>query len=477
MKKIITAALSILLLGACKKDITSLNVNPKTPTTVPAASLFTQAQHTLANTLTSANVNLNNFRLVEQMWQETTYTDESNYNFITRPIPDNDWNAFYRDILYNLKLAKGIIPTDISITDAKVKANDIAIADIMQVYTYYYVLTTFGNAPYTDALDPTNLFPKYDDAATVYADLLKKLDADVASMTATSASYGAADIIYSGDVPSWIKFANTLKLKMGITIADSDPATAKTVITAAVTAGVFASNDDNAKFTYLGATPNTNPVWVDLVQSGRNDFVACTTYTTNLLSYTDPRLPLFFTTDAAGSYSGGIPGASSDFNTFSHPSAKIEAADFPGLLLDYSETAFNLAEATERGFIATGTSAATYYNDAVTASIIYWGGTATQATTYLAQPTVNYATAAGTYKQKIGTQKWFALYNRGWDAWIETRRLDYPVLVAPPTALTVFPERLRYPAAEQNINGANYATASAAIGGDVPGTKLFFDKF
>ncbi|WP_158797723.1 SusD/RagB family nutrient-binding outer membrane lipoprotein [Pedobacter sp. L105] len=477
MKRIITAALSILLLGACKKDITSINVNPKTPTAVPAAALVTQAEHTLANTLTSANVNLNNFRLVEQMWQETTYTDESNYNFITRPIPDNDWNAFYRDIIYNLKLAKGIVPTDQSVPDAKVKANDIAIADILQVYTYYYVLTTFGNAPYSEASDPTNLFPKYDDAATVYKDLLARLDADIAAMVPTAASYGAGDIIYNGDVPSWIKFANTLKLKMGITIADSDPATAKTVITAAVTAGVFTSNDDNAKFAFLGATPNTNPIWVDLVQSGRNDFVACSTYVTNLQAYTDPRLAIYFTLDPNNTYSGSAPGASSNFGDFSHVSDKVEAPDFPGLLLDYSETAFNLAEATERQLIATGTSAATYYNNAITASITYWGGTAAQASAYLAQPNVAYGTATGTYKQKIGIQKWFALYNRGWDAWIETRRLDYPALVAPATALTVFPERLRYPAAEQNINGANYAAASAAIGGDVPGTKLFFDKF
>ncbi|NCD70932.1 SusD/RagB family nutrient-binding outer membrane lipoprotein [Mucilaginibacter agri] len=475
MKKFIYAALpAILLTSACTKDLTSINTNPKNPTTVPAAAEYTNAERVLVNTVTSSNVNLNIFRLVEQQWQETTYTDESNYNISSRTIPDGMWNAFYRDVLENLEQAKTLGAKEG--TDATTLKVNNAQIDILEVYSYYYLLTTFGNVPYTQALNPDNLFPVYDDALTTYKSLLTRLDADITALGSGSGSLGAADIIYGGDAASWKKFAATLKLKMGITLSDADNTTAKAAVESAVATGVFTSNDDNATFGYLSAPPNTNPIWVDLVQSGRKDFVACTTLINNLKANADPRISLYFTTDAAGGYSGGAPGASSNYATFSKPAVAITAPDFPGVLLDYAETEFTLAEAVERGYNVGGTAAG-HYNNGVTASVEKWGGTAAQAATYLAQPAIAYATAAGTYKQKIGTQKWIALYNRGWDAWIEQRRLDYPALVAPSTALSVFPVRITYAVQEGNVNGPNVKAAGTAIGGNLVSTKLFFDKF
>ena len=73
-------------------------------------------------------------------------------------------------------------------------------------------------------------------------------------------------------------------------------------------------------------------------------------------------------------------------------------------------------------------------------------------------------------------QKWLALYNRGYEAWTEWRRLDAPSLEAPPEALSVIPVRYTYPIFEQTLNGANWEAASSAIGGDNVGTKLFWDK-
>jgi hypothetical protein len=475
MKKILYAILPALLFtSACKKDITSINVNPKSPLIVPSAAAFTNAERTLTNNITSSNVNLNIFRLIEQQWEETTYTDESNYDISTRTIPDYLWTYMYRDVLKNLEQVKTLGAGE-GLSADNLKTNN-AITDVLEVYTYYYLLTTFGNIPYTQALNDNILFPKYDDAKTVYYDLLTRLDADITTLSTGSSSLGSADVIYGGNAAKWKLFANTFKLKMGITIADLDNAKAKTVVESAVAAGVFTSNANNAVFQYLSAPPNTNPIWVDLVQSGRKDFVACSTLINQLKSNSDPRLPYYFTTDANGGYSGGAPGASSNYATFSKPSVTITAPDFPGLLLGYAETQFNLAEAVERGYNVGGT-AATYYNAGITGSILFWGGTAANAATYLANPTVAYATATGNYKQKIGTQKWLALYNRGWDAWIEQRRLDYPVLVAPATALSAFPVRFLYPVNEGNTNGTNVAAAGTAIGGNLVTTKLFFDKF
>ncbi|MDN3550701.1 SusD/RagB family nutrient-binding outer membrane lipoprotein [Mucilaginibacter aquaedulcis] len=468
MKKYILALLPLVMLGACKKDFEKLNTNPKLFPTVPAATLVTQAERQLSSAVTTSSVNNNVFRLVEQQWQETTYNDESLYNFDTRNINKQMWNSLYRDVLNNLQLAKGIIPTDQSFATDAAKANSIAIVDLLQVYSFYYLVTTFGDCPYTQAFDPKNNFPKYDDAATIYKDLLKRVDADIAALNGT-VSFGTADIIYGGSVAKWKKFAYSFKLKMGMTIADYDAALAKTTVAAAAGSGaanVFSANADNATFAYLSATPNTNPIWVDIIQSGRFDYVACKTIADALNLNKDGRASKYFKAlDASGNVLGADPGSKANYDSFSHVSDIVTATTAPGLLLDNAEIQFYLAEAAQKGFI-TG-DAATYYAAGVNASFDYW--TATGAAAYLVANPYN--------ATNLANQKWLANYNRGWDAWIETRRLDAPVLHKPATgAFSEFPVRFKYPVDEANTNGTNYKAASAAIGGDVVTTKLFFDK-
>lgn len=63
-------------------------------------------------------------------------------------------------------------------------------------------------------------------------------------------------------------------------------------------------------------------------------------------------------------------------------------------------------------------------------------------------------------------------FNRGWDAWIEWRKLDYPQLAPAVDALSDIPLRYPYPVNEQNVNRVNYEAAAAAIGGDLVTTKL-----
>jgi hypothetical protein len=474
MKRIIIAlsVLPLLFATACKRDITSVNVDPKNPQTAPATAFISSGQKAMADALTSTNVNDNIFRLVVQYWQETTYTDESNFDINTRQIPRQLWNYLYRDVIRDLREGKRLIPAQIQ--GATTQKNATAIAEITEIMAWYYLVTTFGDIPYTEALNVNTAQPKYDNQQTVFNDLLTRLDAAIANITTTGSSIGDADLIYGGDMAMWKKFANSLKLKMGMTIADADNAKAKATVESAVASGVFTSNADNATFHYLSAPPNTNPIWVDLVQSGRKDFVVASTIVNRMLALNDPRTDDYFTTDAVGGYSGGTPGASSNYATFSKPADAIAAPDAPATLLSYAEVEFFLAEAKERGYNVPGTAMG-HYNAAVTASILEWGGTTTEAVTYLAQPSVMYNSA--NWKQLIGEQKWIALYNRGWDEWIEWRRLDQPMLVKPPTAITNIPVRLTYPIPEQNLNTTNYNAAASAIGGDQVTTKLFWDKF
>lgn len=450
MKKIFALLFILLLFSACKKKLEDLNQNVKDPTTVTGESLFTGAQKNLFDQMVSSNVNYNIFRLIDQYWTETTYTDESNYDLTTRTIPDNHWDVLYRDVLKDLKESAKIINSTTYIEDVspKVKQNRLAIVEVMDIYTWSVLVETFGNVPYSEALDIDKPLPKYDDGLTIYKDLIARLNVAIANMDPAYGSMGDADNMYQGDVAEWLKFANSLKLRMGLLIADvpGEGTFAQTTVEQAAT-GVIASNADNARLVYLSAQPNTNPIYNDLVASGRHDFVPTSVIVDAMNTLNDPRSPFYFTlVDTASSgppalvYYGGEYGASNDFTKYSHVSDKIQEPTFEGLIFDYAETEFLLAEAAERGY-AVGGSAASHYDKAIEASILYWGGTSTDVAAYLAQPSVAYATAAGTYKQKIGTQMWIALYNRGFEAWTEWRKFDFPALVAPVDALTAIPVR------------------------------------
>ncbi len=486
MKKflILLVALSTFVVS-CKKDFGDLNTNTKLPTSVPPGTLFSYAQKSVVDIMTSTNVNNNIFRLFVQNWTETTYTDEAKYDLATRNIPQNFWNMMYSGgfississsqvgVLVNLKDAARLVPLqNVATVPADIQVNQAACVELMQVYAYAILVNTFGNIPYSEALNSDNVHPKYDDAQTIYNDLLQRIDAAVATIDPAGEGFGENDLYFGGDMSRWVTFANSMKLRLGMIIADVDEPRAKTAVSAALGSAVSNSND-NIIFYYQTTPPNTNPVWVDLVQSGRKDFVAANTLVDSMKSRTDPRIPYYFTVDKDGVYTGGVYGASNNYARYSKPSLIVRAADNPAVLFDDVETNFLHAEAIARGFVSGDTAA--YYSAAIRASILAWGGTSADADAYLAQSSVDYAKAPGTWKEKIGTQAWIAYYNRGEEAWTTWRRLDFPKLVAPVGAKSDVPLRLTYPVQEQNLNTANYNAVVGAIGADVVGTKIFWD--
>ncbi len=266
-------------------------------------------------------------------------------------------------------------------------------------------------------------------------------------------------------------------------IADVNPAKAELMVTDAAP-NVISSNDENIMMNYLAAPPNTNPVWEDLVQSQRHDYVGAAPFIDSLLAYNDPRIGFFFETNGDGFYLGQAPGYKvPNYKNYSVPSNKVADPLMPHTFFSYAEMELLKAEAVERGYAVAGT-AEDHYNAAIDASVQEWGGSLADAQLYRAQPGISYTTAPGDYKQKIGLQSWFALYNRGFDAWTQYRRLDFPVLEVPYMGATnPFDDgeadgilvRMTYPVIEQNVNGANYNAASAAIGKDQITQKLWFD--
>lgn len=472
MNKIYYILIMVLILSSCSKKFSDLNVDPKRPSVVPSETLFTNAQKNAGDQIASTNVNVNNFKLWSQYWTETTYVDESNYDIKTRNVPDRAFQTWYRDVISDLTQAKATLAEEAVIpgTEQEV-ANKNAIIELMTVFAYQRLVDLFGNVPYSQAMDiNNNLQPAYDDAWTIYQDLVERIDAALASMDPSAGSFGTSDLMYAGDVANWMAFGYGMKLKMGLNIADFNSTIGQAWIADAAP-NVFTSAAQNCVLSYLGATPNTNPLYVDLVLSGRQDFIAGKTIADTMNFYNDNRRAQYFTTDPNGTYSGGGIGESNPYADFSKPGSKLVDPTLPVVLMSYDEIEFYLAEAIERGLMAG--SAQSHYENGISASFDYWE--AGDASTYLAQTDVAWGTGSHSNLEKIARESWVSLYNRGFVAWTTIRRLDFPLPIAAAPQDGVYPIRYTYPVNEQTLNGANYTSAASAIGGDQSDTPIFWD--
>lgn len=279
MKKIFysIATLSIILLTGCDNNTDTFNNNEDAPYDVSAESLLTNAEKELMDQMTTSSVNFSPFRYFTQYWAQTTYNDESRFSLNRRNVPQNHWNTLYRNVLGNLASAKGVIasevrPNDISEADWTVKQqNKVAIIEILQVYTFQVLVDSFGDIPYTEALNPEIKLPSYEDDAVIYPKLIIRLDAALAQLNADGSSFDTGDYLYEGDIMQWKLFANSLKVKIGLNLADVDATLAQSTVESGFTGGVILANADNTTFNYPGSAPNYNPVYADLVASQRND--------------------------------------------------------------------------------------------------------------------------------------------------------------------------------------------------------------
>lgn len=471
------------MLTSCVNGDDDFNNNQTQPYAVSAEVLFTNAQKELTDQMITPSVNLNVFRFMQHYLASTTYRNDARFIFTgTRRVPDNMWLALYTDVLGNLNETKKEIGKEtkpVTLTQQawdKQQANKLAIVNLVEIYTYQVLVDSFGNVPYSEASKPeTIVLPKYDDAKTIYESLLSRLNTILTTLDSSYPSFSTGDNFYKGDVSGWITFANSLKLKIGINLADVNPTLAKQSVEAAA-ADVVKQNSDNTLFQYDGTSPNFNRIYAEVIASNRQDFVAEEGIINKMNNLSDPRRPSYFEPMTDGSYVGGTVGLANVYSENSSIGKKLLVPNAPGVLFEASEINFYLAEAAARGYNVGGT-AQQYYEDAIKASMQYWGITSTaDINAYLANPNVVYS--AANWKQKIGEQAWIAMYNRGFESWNFFRRLDYPALTAPnatPAAGGKVPTRLTYPINEQTVNGANWGVASAAIGGDKLTTKVFWD--
>ncbi len=514
----------VLFIIGCTKNFDKINTNPNNPGEVTTASIFTAAQKGLCDDIYDEWWGGRQSMLYAQYWCQRNYPSEDRFA-IRQNINNQYWRLIYHDVM-NLQ---EIINLNTN-ADTKAKAgasgdntNQIACATILKIWAMQMMADTYGNIPYSEAfkgsVTPT---PKYDNLPTIYAALQNELTTAVKSIVVDNGGFNSGDVIFGGDMSLWKKFGNSLRLRIAMRMSGTDAYASAHAIAGEEGVEFMTSNGDNAKFPYIGQTPNNSPLYDAFWTSARNDFTTCKTLV-NLLKgvddtlnkkvnpfkgLTDPRLRIY-SRPRGGKYIGMPYGMSEGATqqywgkklcpSFYGPAAYtttyapvILNASFAPVYMEYAEVEFMLSELNNWD--------QSHYEAGITASMEHWrdvciqleGWTPDAIATYNADMGVYMAALPAATKENVMTQKYLAFFNQAYQAWFEYNRTGQPafllkpgevssvasdgsdILFTPLITINTIPYRMTYPQQEFTVNAANVQAAATAVGGDAMSTKLWW---
>lgn len=465
---------SALALGACQESLTDVNENPNEPTDVPAATILPNAIVDLGNTMWASFWHMSLFSTWAQQLSEIQYPDEDRYN-VRQSVLQGYWDGFY-DIAkdFQAMIDKGRESGD---------PNVEAVGLIMRGYVFQLIVDAWGPAPFSEALqlEGGTATPAYDSDRAIYEGILADLGAAQAMIDVGSDPFGSNDLIYGGDMESWRRFANSLRLKLAMRMSSVDPGAAGPIVADAVTAGTITSNAHNAVLSYLETSPNRHPIFEN--GETRDDHAPSETMLSIMRAWDDPRIPIYAKPAPNSSegdpievrFAGALPGRSSQLSAYQslNDIARIGAywrddPAAPAVFMSHAEVAFFKAEAAQRGLL--GGSAQAFYEQGVQAALDQYGIGGSAVADYMARDGVAWGTGGTTPMEQIGIQKWLALFNgSALEAYAEVRRLGYPAIQPGPDAVSVnsghIPTRIQYPPLEESLNGQAYQQALSMLGG------------
>ncbi|MCK5691536.1 MAG: hypothetical protein KAI08_01775, partial [Bacteroidales bacterium] len=99
----------IISISSCTDKFEDFNTDKKNPASVAGEALFSNAQKNLVDQMSTPNVNRNITEIWAQYWNETTYTDEANYDIVERGQSEQIFRYLYRDVLMDLAEANKLI--------------------------------------------------------------------------------------------------------------------------------------------------------------------------------------------------------------------------------------------------------------------------------------------------------------------------------------------------------------------------------
>lgn len=506
---VLTAFILTLSLTACDKDFEEINTNPNSPETVSPALLLPTVIRSSANEIAGKAWGIGN--VVMQYTAKIQFTNEDRYNWGPEGNPYSTFYHALRDVNNIILLAQ-----------ESGQNNYVGIAKVIKSYMYSFMTDAYGDIPYTEATSAKEgiNYPKFDRQETIYQGILADLE-EANQLIGSTSETVEGDILFQGNLMKWRRFANSLRLRIHMRLADRvDPSGAlQAIVSNPQDHPIIQSNEENAALQYLQDVPNQHDLYT--TRAGSFDEYRLSKNMENILkSYNDPRLYIYAQpTTASGK---GVLGSPQDYAGVPNGLADESAVEYSPtgdptkggsnyisrvgllfacsacsdlaspigyqtILISYSEVQFILAEARERGFITVG-NAEEYYRKGIQASFDYYesrlrvanlnaiADVAQPSADYYLQPQVAYTGSTTEKLEKIGTQKWLALFFTGMEAWYDWRRTGYPKIKPGPAAfISTIPVRFMYPTGVQALNKANYDLAIQAQGEDRITTRVWWD--
>ncbi len=408
------------------------------------------------------------------------------------------YNTMYEDIYANF--------FDIS-KSTNASGHFYAVASLVRAAVMMRVADMYGAIPYSQVKEGS-FYVAYDTCEDVYKHLLEDMKAassvlnDYATQFPGSKPLGNGDALFGGDYAGWVRYANSLILRLAIRIGNQQAAEEA----CQRAGGLIETNAQNAM---MNPGVQGNPFQLACTSWG--DLRVNASIVDYMTGYNDPRREKYF--QKVGDKYVGMRAGTAKFNkgevTAMYSSLNLVSTD-PIPVFLAAETNFLRAEMAVRGWTVEK-SAQDYYEAGIRLSMEQYGISAEAANAYLNDDTKTPADhkndprgASQNYTRKtkitvkwndgdteekklerIITQKWIANYMMGLEAWAEFRRTGYPELNPAIDNLSngVISDnfkgmrRLRYPFTEKNLNKANYDAAVAAMGGvDNESVDLFWAK-
>jgi hypothetical protein len=512
-----------ILMTSCTKKFDEINTDKNAIATVGEAELpflFSKAQSVATTDQQRYQVAQNLFadQYAQYFACVATYFP-SDRNVIRMDWVGAAFNPVYTEVVPQLKIL---------MEKEDPASAEYALVNIIWVLAFSKVTDYWGPIPYFQAGTPGSSVP-YDPQDLIYDDFFKKLATAIDILKANTAAkpYGGFDLIYGGDAAKWLKFANTLRLRLALRISNVDPVRAKTEAEAAVADGVMTTSPgDDAFIKRSQKGDNGNGL---SIMSDWNEFRMSASMESYLKGYEDPRLSTYFLPDGAdgvnpggnGKYDGVRNGLNSTQLTESinlaannsHVGARWASLGFGGVA-NHLETPQNVIETAEAYFLrAEGTllgwnmgsgTAKEFYEMGIKNSMAQWGITDAAAVTayingtglpiapddYMDSPPVadipvKWDSDPDVQKQQIATQKWLALFPDGMEAWADYRRSRYlklyPIVNSDNAEIintsTQWIRRIPFLENEKLVNGDEVEKAKALLGGeDKTTTPLWWDK-
>ena len=430
ISKILLIIFTVGIYTSCQQDF-DVNTDPNTPGQITPDLALASAEASLIAINGGELANLGGFyaQYHTQSPSAGQYDAIDEYNLSTG-FGNRTWDELYSGCLNDLKYVA---------TESEKQGNTgkVLVAKLLQAYTFQVLVDLFGDVPYTEALGGVaNINPKATPGNEIYADLIKQIDAAVTSYKANPvpSAFGTQDIIYQGDMTNWLKFANTLKLRIYMRMSYTAQAN-PSAVNALIAENNFITVD--AGFSKFGTeVSQRNPFYeVNFSTSpglGDVNHMASNTLMQFYEQNNDPRKTAVYRPSTTSTYTALDQGNGESFtNTaISYARPKITATT-PVYLITVAESYFLQAEALIR---YAGQSGAKQKYDLGVETSFHTYGLATSGATALTGPSGVYEFVSGLPTEQavrqVIIQKWAALANvNNIEAYIETTRTKFPEVV------------------------------------------------